>query len=165
MLHLKISSHAIILPLNYKTFNTPCSQSSLAAHKTLPGLTIKCPWSIHSSASEPVTQAADGLLQWWMWKGGGGCPPSKHLHATIALRVVGFDTDQGWIQTIRVCRQAWSQPSKLHPFITAAAVSWSQFSRQSSVSIAGPPSLMRILFGKIWCWNTIRLDICLPSNY
>lgn len=143
-----------------QTFNTTRSQSSSAAHKTatLPWLTIKCPWSIRSSASKPVTQAADGWLQWWMWK--GGVPfffPPKHLHATIALRVVGFDTDRGWIQTIRVCRQVWSQPSKLHPFITPAVVSWSQFSRQNSISIAGPPSLMRIVFEK--------LDNRLPRNY
>lgn len=153
-----------------QTFNTTRSQSSSAAHKaaTLLWLTIKCPWSIHSSASRPVTQAADGWLRWWMWKGAPHPPPAlalQHLHATIALRVVGFDTDQGWIQTIRVCGQVWSQPSKLHPFITPAVVSWSQFSRQNSISIAGPSSLMRILFEKFWRWNTIRLDNCLPSNY
>lgn len=47
-------------------------------------IAMKCPWSVHSSASEPVVQATDGWQRWWMWKGISSSPfPSASVQLSV----------------------------------------------------------------------------------
>lgn len=55
-------------------------------------IAMKCPWSVYSSASEPVVQATDGWQRWWMWKGISSPSPSASVQLSAVLQLLGSPT-------------------------------------------------------------------------